>query len=71
MKNSGTDYFAELRNDYIAPKKNNYDNDRRPYNRDSSTEYQFKAAIEKAITGEEKNTTFSVSTSLPVKIILS
>jgi len=71
MKNSGTDYFAQLRSDYIAPKKNSYDNDRRPYNRDNPNEFQFIPATAQAVTDEVSNTSFSAGKLLPVKIILS
>ena len=71
MKNSGTDYFAQLRSDYIAPKKNSYDNDRRPYNRDNPNEFQFIPATAKAVTAEENNTSFSAGTLVAVKTVLS
>jgi hypothetical protein len=45
MANIISDYFAMLRSDYVAPKKDEYHYSRRPYNRDIADNFQFIPAV--------------------------
>ena len=71
MQNTNSDYFAMLRSDYIAPKKDHYDSERRPYNRDNANGVQFIAATISSTPGEAINQSFSAGTSPSGKIELS
>ncbi len=70
MKNSASDYFADLRSDYVDPKKNHYDNYKRPFNRDNSNILELMATTAHVVTGKENRTSFSESSSLPGKMRL-
>jgi hypothetical protein len=54
MKSTGKDYFAQLRTDYISPKKKHYNKDRRPFNPGNPNEFEYKpAAMRRPATDEE------------------
>lgn len=65
MKNSATNYFAALRSDYVDPKKNHYDNTKRPFNRDNSNILELMATTAQVVRAKENRASFSEGTSLP------
>ncbi|MGG9963097.1 hypothetical protein [Ferruginibacter sp. SUN106] len=55
MKNIGTDYFTQLRSDFIPKKKDQYDHSRRPFNPADPAEAEGMPATILSIT--DKNNT--------------
>ena len=71
MKNSATNYFEALRSDYVDPKKNHYDNNRRPFNRDNSNILELMDTTAQVVTGKENRASFFEGKSLPGNTVQS
>ena len=61
MKNTGTDYFNQLRNDFIPKEKNHEDQYRRPFNPGDPNEFGFMTTVKQPVTDERNSTSFSAA----------
>lgn len=71
MKNTSTDYFNQLRNDFIPKGKNQEDHSKRPFNPGDPNEFRFVPSVEQPVTEERNSTSFSAANSQPRNNLLS